>query len=136
VTTDVSKNHGRRILVVEDNAMNLELVRDILTAEGYDVLEAADGPTGVAIARLERPELILMDLQLPGLDGLQAAQQIREDPTLRNIPIVAVTAHAMKGDDERARAAGCDGFIAKPIQVRDFVATVARYLNPEPADGG
>ena len=123
-----SKKTGRRILVVEDNAMNLELVRDILLAEGYEVLEAADGATGVHVARAERPELILMDLQLPGLDGLQAVQLIRADDALRDVPIVAVTAHAMKGDDERARSAGCDGFIAKPIQVRDFVTTVARYL--------
>ena len=123
-----SKKTGRRILVVEDNAMNLELVRDILLAEGYEVLEAADGATGVHVAGAERPELILMDLQLPGLDGLQAVQLIRADDALRDVPIVAVTAHAMKGDDERARSAGCDGFIAKPIQVRDFVTTVARYL--------
>jgi two-component system cell cycle response regulator DivK len=129
-------NRGRRILVVEDNALNLELVRDILTAEGYEVLEAADGPTGVAIAVVEHPELILMDLQLPGLDGFQATQQIRADPVLRDVPIVAVTAHAMKGDDDRARAAGCDGFIAKPIQVREFVATVARYLHRVKPAGG
>jgi two-component system cell cycle response regulator DivK len=117
-----------RILVVEDNPMNLELVRDILTAEGYEVLEAADGATGVAIATLERPALILMDLQLPRLDGLEAARLIRADPRLADIPIVAVTAHAMKGDDEKARAAGCDGFVTKPIQVREFVATVAAFL--------
>ena len=134
--TTSSANRGRRILVVEDNALNLELVRDILTAEGYEVLEAADGPTGVAVALAERPELILMDLQLPGLDGFQATQQIRADPKLRDVPIVAVTAHAMKGDDDRARAAGCDGFVAKPIQVREFVATVERYLaGPKPARG-
>jgi len=117
-----------RILVVEDNPMNLELVRDILTAEGYEVLEAADGATGVAIATLERPALILMDLQLPRLDGLEAARLIRADPRLAGIPIVAVTAHAMKGDDEKARAAGCDGFVTKPIQVREFAATVAAFL--------
>ena len=117
-----------RILVVEDNPMNLELVRDILTAEGYEVLEAADGATGVAIATLERPSLILMDLQLPRLDGLEAARLIRADPRLAGIPIVAVTAHAMKGDDEKARAAGCDGFVTKPIQVREFAATVAAFL--------
>jgi two-component system, cell cycle response regulator DivK len=117
-----------RILVVEDNAMNLELVRDILTAEGYEVLEASDGATGVAIAALERPSLILMDLQLPRMDGLEAARSLRADPRLREIPIVAVTAHAMKGDDEKARAAGCDGFVSKPIQVREFVATVSEFL--------
>jgi two-component system, cell cycle response regulator DivK len=117
-----------RILVVEDNALNLELVRDILTAEGYEVLEAADGAAGVAIAALERPALILMDLQLPRLDGLEATRLMRADPRLVDIPILAVTAHAMKGDDDKARDAGCDGFITKPIQVREFAATVADFL--------
>jgi len=125
-----------RILVVEDNPMNLELVRDILTAEGYEVLEAADGATGVAIATLERPALILMDLQLPRLDGLEAARLIRADPRLAGIPIVAVTAHAMKGDDEKARAAGCDGFVTKPIQVREFAATVAAFLKRAKSGSG
>jgi len=125
-----------RILVVEDNPMNLELVRDILTAEGYEVLEAADGATGVAIATLERPALILMDLQLPRLDGLEAARLIRADPRLAGIPIVAVTAHAMKGDDEKARAAGCDGFVTKPIQVREFAATVAGFLKRTKSESG
>ena len=125
-----------RILVVEDNPMNLELVRDILTAQGYEVLEAADGATGVAIARRERPALILMDLQLPQLDGLEATRQIRSDPRLAHIPIVAVTAHAMKGDDEKARAAGCDGFVTKPIQVREFAATVAAFLKGARGEDG
>jgi two-component system, cell cycle response regulator DivK len=118
----------KRILVVEDNALNLELVREILTDEGYEVLEAADGAAGVAIATSERPALILMDLQLPELDGLEAVRILRADPRLADIPILAVTAHAMKGDDEKARAAGCDGFITKPIQVRDFAAKVAEFL--------
>jgi len=117
-----------RILVVEDNPMNLELVRDILTAQGYEVLEAADGATGVAIARRERPALILMDLQLPQLDGLEATRQIRCDPRLAHIPIVAVTAHAMKGDDEKARAAGCDGFVTKPCLPDDLVEKVRATL--------
>jgi len=111
-------------------------VRDILTAEGYEVLEAADGATGVAIATLERPALILMDLQLPRLDGLEAARLIRADPRLAGIPIVAVTAHAMKGDDEKARAAGCDGFVTKPIQVREFAATVAAFLKGTKSGSG
>ena len=118
----------QRVLVVEDNALNLELVREILDAEGYEVLEAADGAAGVAIATLERPALILMDLQLPELDGLEAVRLLRADPRLADIPILAVTAHAMKGDDEKARAAGCDGFITKPIQVREFAATIAEFL--------
>jgi len=122
------KSRAARILVVEDNPLNLELVRDILTAEGYEVLEAADGASGVAIAALERPALILMDLQLPRLDGLEATRLMRADPRLADIPILAVTAHAMKGDDDKAREAGCDGFITKPIQVREFAATVADFL--------
>ncbi len=117
-----------KILVVEDNPLNLELVRDGLTAAGYDVLEAADGAAGVEIAILEQPDLILMDLQLPGLDGLDATRQLRAHPVTAATPIVAVTAHAMKGDDEKAFSAGCDGFITKPIQVREFTATVARFL--------
>ena len=129
MTAEPTAKPRGRILIVEDNPLNLELVRDILTAEGYQVLEAVDGPAGVALASSETPELILMDLQLPGLDGLQATAQIRSDPRLRDVPIVAVTAHAMKGDDDRARAAGCDGFISKPIQVREFVAAVDRYLS-------
>src|SRR2546430_493134 len=122
------KSPPARILVVEDNPLNLELVRDILTAEGYEVLEAADGASGVAIAALERPALILMDLQLPRLDGLEATRLMRADPRLADIPILAVTAHAMKGDDDKAREAGCDGFVTKPIQVREFAATVAEFL--------
>ena len=122
------KSRAARILVIEDNPLNLELVRDILTAEGYEVLEAADGASGVALAALERPALILMDLQLPRLDGLEATRLMRADPRLAGIPILAVTAHAMKGDDDKAREAGCDGFITKPIQVREFAATVADFL--------
>jgi two-component system, cell cycle response regulator DivK len=124
----MTKARATRILVVEDNPLNLELVRDILTAEGYEVLEAADGAAGVAIAALEHPALILMDLQLPRLDGLEATRLMRADPRLADIPILAVTAHAMKGDDDKAREAGCDGFITKPIQVREFAATVAEFL--------
>jgi two-component system cell cycle response regulator DivK len=120
---------GARILVVEDNPINMELVRDILIAAGYEVLEAADGASGVAVACAERPELILMDLKLPGLDGLEATRQIRANGDLAGVPIIAVTAHAMKGDDDKALAAGCDGFITKPINVRDFNAAVARFLN-------
>ncbi len=117
-----------KILVVEDNPLNLELLRDILLAEGYEVIEAGDGAAGIEIARLERPDLILMDLQLPGLDGLEATRQIRADSRIASIPIVAVTAHAMKGDDERAREAGCTGFVTKPIDVRQFAALVALSL--------
>ena len=121
----------RRVLVVEDNPLNLELVRDILVGAGYDVLEAADGAAGVQIAQLEIPDLVLMDLQLPGLDGLEATRILRADPALRKTAIVALTAHAMRGEEERARAAGCDGFITKPIRVREFAGLVAAYLRQE-----
>ena len=120
-----------RVLVVEDNPLNLELVRDILVGAGYDVLEAADGAAGVQIAQLEKPDLVLMDLQLPGLDGLEATRILRADPALRKTAIVALTAHAMRGEEERARAAGCDGFITKPIRVREFAGLVAAYLRQE-----
>ena len=117
-----------KILVVEDNALNLELVRDVLTVAGYDVVEATDGAAGVELAFLEKPDLILMDLQLPGLGGLEATRRLRESEETAAIPIVAVTAHAMVGDDAKALAAGCDGFITKPINVREFTASVARFL--------
>lgn len=127
--TDSEKR--RRVLVVEDNPLNLELVRDILVVAGYDVLEAVDGTAGVEIARLEKPDLVLMDLQLPGLDGLEATRILRADPALRKTAIVALTAHAMRGEEERALAAGCDGFITKPIRIREFAGLVATYLRQE-----
>lgn len=117
-----------KILVVEDNPLNLELVRDILTDAGYEVLEAIDGAAGVEIAKLERPDLILMDIQLPGMDGLEATREIRMDPDTADTPIVALTAHAMIGEEAKARAAGCSGFITKPIQVRAFAESVASFL--------
>jgi CheY-like chemotaxis protein len=119
---------AKKVLVVEDNPLNLELVRDILVAAGYDVLEAMDGAAGVEMAILERPDLILMDLQLPGLGGLEATRQLRARSETRSIPIVAVTAHAMKGEDQRALAAGCDGFVSKPIRVREFTETVRQFV--------
>jgi CheY-like chemotaxis protein len=120
-----------KILVIEDNPLNLELVRDILIAEGYEVIEAGDGTSGIEIAQLERPDLILMDLQLPGMDGLETTRRIRADRQMASVPILAVTAHAMKGDEQRALAAGCTGFVAKPIRVREFATAVARALKRE-----
>jgi CheY-like chemotaxis protein len=123
--------------VIEDNPMNLELMRDILAAAGYEVLEAADGAAGVEIALLEAPDLILMDLQLPGVDGYEATRRLRAEERTAATPIVAVTAHAMKGDDEKALAAGCTGFITKPIRVREFSDAVASYLERSvPRSGG
>jgi two-component system, cell cycle response regulator DivK len=120
-----------KILVVEDNPLNLELVRDILVATGYEVVEAGDGETSLELARREKPALILMDIQLPGLDGLEATRRMRADPELAGVPILALTAHAMRGEEERAIAAGCDGFVTKPIRLKEFSALVAAHLRQE-----
>jgi two-component system, cell cycle response regulator DivK len=116
------------ILVVEDNATNLALSVFLLEGAGHTVITAADAETGLAMARTERPSLILMDIQLPGMDGLRATTLLKNDDATRAIPVIALTALAMKGDEERIRAAGCDGYIAKPIAYRDFLSTVAAQL--------
>ena len=116
------------ILVVEDNAANLKLATFLLESAGYTVISAANGETGVTLARTEQPALILMDIQLPGMDGLQATALLKADAATRAIPVIALTALAMKGDEERIRAAGCDGYIAKPLAYKDFLATVASRL--------
>jgi two-component system cell cycle response regulator DivK len=116
------------VLVVEDNPANMTLAIFLLKSAGYAVVTATDAEAGLAIARSGRPDLILMDIQLPGMDGLQATAQLKSDPTTRNIPVIALTALAMKGDEERIRAAGCDGYIAKPLAYKEFLATVAAQL--------
>lgn len=114
-----------RILVVEDNADNMFLTAMLLESAGHTVLSATDGEAGVALARAELPDLILMDIQLPGMDGLSATAILKQDPLTRAVPVFALTALAMKGDEERIRAAGCDGYIAKPIAIQDFLAAIA-----------
>jgi two-component system cell cycle response regulator DivK len=116
------------VLVVEDNPTNMTLVVFLLQSAGHIVLTAPDAELGLAIARASRPQLILMDIQLPGMDGLQAAKLLKQDEATRAIPVVALTALAMKGDAERIRAAGCDGYIAKPLAYKDFLATIAAQL--------
>jgi len=116
------------ILIVEDNEKSLKLVRDVLRYKGYRTLEATTGNEGVRLAREAKPDLILMDIQLPGMDGLTAARLLRQDPVTAGIPVVALTAHAMKGDRERALKAGCNGYIAKPIDTRRFLAQVQAFL--------
>ena len=116
------------ILVIEDNELNMMLFRDLLKLEGYLVLEAYDAEKGVQIAREKRPAIILMDIQLPGMDGLKATRLIKEDPALKKIPVVALTAYAMEKDRQEALAAGCIGFIAKPIDTRSFTAAVSDFL--------
>ena len=119
----------KTVLVIEDNELNMKLVRSILQLGRYQVLEAGDAETGIQLARQHLPDLILMDIQLPGMDGLHAAQIIRNDPILANTPVVALTSYAMQGDKQKATAAGCSGYIAKPIDTRNFLDILAGYLN-------
>jgi len=119
----------KKILVVEDNPMNLELVADILEAQGYEVVQAKEGYEALRIASEERPDLILMDIQLPELDGLEVTRRLKSNESTRDINIVALTAYAMRGDEERVREAGCSGYIAKPINTREFVKVIAAYLD-------
>ncbi len=116
------------ILVVEDNPQNRKLAAFLLEQAGHEVLQAIDAQTGIRLARAHRPQLILMDIQLPGMDGLAAVRLLKEEGALRNRKVYALTAFAMKGDEEKMRAAGCDGYIAKPIRYREFLGAVATAL--------
>ena len=116
------------VLVVEDNAANMTLAKFLLESAGHAVLSATDAEAGLALARAQRPNLILMDIQLPGIDGLQATALLKKDATTRDIPVIALTALAMKGDEERIRAAGCDGYVAKPLAYKEFLNTITAHL--------
>ena len=118
----------KRILVVEDTEDNRRILRDLLNASGYEVLEATDGATGVAMAIDLLPNLILMDIQLPVIDGYEATRRIKADPATRHIPIVAVTSYALAGDEAKTREAGCDGYIAKPFSPRNLLERVREFL--------
>jgi two-component system, cell cycle response regulator DivK len=120
-----------RILVIEDNVSNMKLATFLLESAGHTVLPATDAEAGLATARAERPDLVLMDIQLPGMDGLQATALLKGSEETRSIPVIALTALAMKGDAERIHAAGCDGYIAKPMAYREFLDTVGRFLPAE-----
>jgi two-component system cell cycle response regulator DivK len=118
------------VLVVEDNSANMTLAVFLLKSAGHTVISATDAEAGLTLARTERPSLILMDIQLPGMDGLEATALLKKDERTRTIPVIALTALAMKGDEERIRAAGCDGYIAKPMRYQEFLATIAARLEP------
>jgi len=118
---------GERVLVVEDNEKNMKLFRDVLQAKGYTAIEAISGEEAVELAAEHVPDLILMDVQLPGMDGIEALGRIRADERTASIPVVALTAQAMSGDRERFLESGFDGYISKPVDVLEFIATVARY---------
>jgi CheY-like chemotaxis protein len=128
---------ARTVLIVEDDAMTMELVADLLGAAGFQVLKAQTAEGGIAAAIEHPPDLILMDIALPGLDGIAATRRLKQDPRTARIPVVALTAQVMRGDDERVRAAGCSGVIPKPIDSRTFAGTVAGFIggNGEPERG-
>jgi two-component system cell cycle response regulator DivK len=119
----------KTVLIVEDNELNMKLFHDLLEAHGYDTLQTKDGMEALKLARLHRPDLILMDIQLPEVSGLEVTKWIKEDDELRSIPIIAVTAFAMKGDEEKIREGGCEAYIAKPISVANFLEVVERFLS-------
>ncbi len=119
----------RKVLIVEDNELNMKLFNDLLTAHGYDTLQTADGNEVLALARLHHPDLILMDIQLPAISGLELTRLLKKDEELQLIPVIAVTAFAMKGDRERIRSGGCEDYVAKPISIANFLETVQRFLS-------
>ncbi len=120
---------SKTVLIVEDNELNMKLFNDLLQANGYDTLQANDGFQAMELTRNHRPDLILMDIKLPTISGLEVVKQLKGDEDTADIPVIAVTAFAMKGDEEKFRDGGCDGYIAKPISVPAFLETVAAFLN-------
>jgi two-component system cell cycle response regulator DivK len=119
---------SRRILVVEDHEENRRIMRDLLTSASYEMIEAVTGEDGVTMAERERPDLILMDIQLPGIDGYETTRRIKANPALRAIPIIAVTSYALSGDDVKAREAGCNDYVTKPFSPRALLAKIRQHL--------
>ncbi len=119
---------SKTVMVVEDNELNMKLFHDLLEARGYNILETRDGMEALKMAREKKPDLILMDIQLPEVSGLEVTKWLKEDDDLRSIPVIAVTAFAMKGDEEKIREGGCEAYIAKPISVSHFLETVEQFL--------
>ncbi len=124
----------KRVLYIEDNFQNKRLVRKILKSKGYEVLEADDGLTGVEMTLREHPDLVLMDINIPGIDGMEATARIKSTPEIQHVPIVALTANAMRGDRERIMAAGCDEYMQKPIQNAKLIETIQRFIGVATAD--
>jgi two-component system cell cycle response regulator DivK len=125
----LTNGSAKTVLVVEDNVLNMKLFHDLLQAYGYNVLQTKDGMEALRLAREHRPDMILMDIQLPGISGLDVTKWLKDDETLKTIPVVAITAFAMKGDEERYLEGGCDAYIAKPISIANFLQTVERFAN-------
>ena len=120
---------AKTVLIVEDNDLNMKLFNDLLEAHGYATIQSKDGMEALKLARDHHPDLILMDIQLPEISGLEVTKWIKEDPDLKAIPVIAVTAFAMKGDEEKIRQGGCEAYLAKPISVQKFIEAVGRFLN-------
>ena len=118
----------KTVLIVEDNELNMKLFNDLLEAHGYETVQTRNGVEAVELVRKHKPDLILMDIQLPEVSGLQVTQWIKDDESLRHIPVIAITAFAMKGDEEKIRQGGCEDYIAKPITVSKFLQTVQKYI--------
>ncbi len=129
MATESMNGSAKTVLVVEDNELNMKLFHDLLEAHGYNILQTKDGMEALRIAREQHPDLILMDIQLPEVSGLEVTKWIKEDEHLKSIPVIAVTAFAMKGDEEKIRDGGCEAYIAKPISVTNFLETVQRFLD-------
>jgi two-component system, cell cycle response regulator DivK len=119
---------SKTVLIVEDNELNMKLFHDLLAAHGYSTLQTRDGMEALSMAREHHPDLILMDIQLPEVSGLEVTRWIKEDANLKDIPVVAVTAFAMKGDEEKIRDGGCEAYLAKPISVSKFLETIRRFI--------
>lgn len=122
---------AKKILIVEDNELNMKLFHDLLHTQGYETVETGNGIEAVDLAREHRPDLVLMDIQLPEVSGLDVTKWLKEDPELKSIPVIAVTAFAMKGDEERIRQGGCEAYISKPISVVKFLETIRSYVGTD-----
>lgn len=126
----MSATSEKSVLIVEDNELNLKLFRDLLEAHGYNTQFTRDGLEALDLARRYKPSLILMDIQLPEISGLEITRLLKADPGLKHIPVIAITAFAMKGDEEKIRAGGCEAYLSKPISVTKFITLVKKYLDP------
>ena len=127
-TPEMRRSASKKVLVVEDNELNMKLFNDLLEANGYEVIQTRDGLSALDLARQHRPDLILMDIQLPEVSGIEVTKWLKEDDELRVIPVIAVTAFAMKGDEQKIREGGCEAYISKPISVVSFLQTIDSYL--------
>lgn len=128
IPSPLAKGAVKRVLIVEDNELNMKLFHDLLEAHGYQTIQTRNGRDALKLARQHKPDLVLMDIQLPEVSGLEVTRWIKDDAELRSIPVVAVTAYAMKGDEERIRQGGCEAYISKPISVLGFIETVREFI--------